>query len=168
MKRQIANIVTGCRILGSVWLLFVPVGTDLLWVLYLLCGLTDLVDGTIARKTNAANGFGTRLDSAADILFSAVALFKFLPVFRLSEWLWAWVAAIAVIRIGNQLWGFLREKRMVSLHTRANKLTGLILFLLPLTLSLIDLDTSVPVVCAIATGAALQEGYYIGTGREII
>lgn len=58
MKKQIASIITVCRILGSIGLLFCPVFSASFYGLYLFCGLTDMVDGTIARKT-AQPGIGT-------------------------------------------------------------------------------------------------------------
>ena len=44
-----------------------------------------------------------------------------------------------------------------------NKLTGLLLFLLPLTLQVIDLEYSAVLIGAVATFAAVQEGYLIRT-----
>lgn len=41
------------------------------------------------------------------------------------------------------------------------------MFLLPLTLSLIELEYSAVIVCAVATFAAIQEGYFIRMGSEI-
>lgn len=49
-----------------------------------------------------------------------------------------------------------------------NKLTGLLLFLFSLTLPFIDWNLSAVVLCAAATFAAIQEGHYIRTGREIV
>ena len=62
--------------------------------------------------------------------------------------------------------GYILQKRFVVLHTAMNKVTGVLLFILPLTLRIIDLRTSGGFVCAIATFAAIQEGHYIRTGRE--
>lgn len=59
-------------------------------------------------------------------------------------------------------------RKMLLLHTVANKAAGLCLFLLPLTMSFVDLRYTAPVVCAIATIAAIQEGYYIATGHHTI
>ena len=64
-----ANIITGCRILCSIFLLFVPAFSHAFYVLYLAAGFTDMIDGTIARKTNTASEFGSRLDTIADIIF---------------------------------------------------------------------------------------------------
>ena len=88
-----ANIVTSCRILFSVLILFSPVFSAWFYTLYLLCGFTDMVDGTIARKTNTDSKFGARLDSVADFIFVVAALIKLLPAMDIPQWLWIWVTA---------------------------------------------------------------------------
>ena len=168
MKKQIANILTGFRILGSIALLFCPVFSAHFYVLYLFCGLTDMIDGTVARWTQSASLFGSRLDTAADLAFTAVSLLKILPVIQLEKWLWIWGGAIAAIKIGCQILGMVRFKRMISLHTISSKMTGLLLFLLPFSLPYIDLQYSASLVCGLATASAIQEGYYLKMGCDII
>ena len=168
MKKQIANIITSSRILSSIGLLNCPVFSDSFYVLYLFCGLTDMVDGTIARKTGAASSFGARLDTVADFLFVIASFVKLVPVIRIPVWIWVWAAVIAMGKLVTLVWGFTQMKQMPSLHTIANKATGLCLFLLPLTMSFVDLRYTAPVVCVIATIAAIQEGYYIATGHHMI
>ena len=168
IKKQIANIITLCRIPGSIGLLFCPVFSDRFYVLYLFCGLTDMVDGTIARKTGAVSEFGSRLDTVADFFFVIVSFVKLVPVIRIPVWIWVWAAVIAVVKLVNLVWGFTQTKQMPALHTIANKATGLCLFQLPLTMSFVDLRYTAPVVCVLATIAAIQEGYYIVTGRNIV
>ena len=168
MKKQIANIIASCRILGSIGLLFCPVFSDSFYVLYLFCGLTDMVDGTIARKTGATSSFGARLDTVADFLFVIASFVKLVPVIQFPVWIWVWAAVIAVVKLVNLVWGILGRKQMPSLHTIANKVTGLCLFLLPLTMSFVDLRYTAPVVCVIATIAAIQEGHYIVKGCDIV
>ena len=168
MKKKIANIITLCRMIGSIGLLFCPVYSACFYGLYIFCGLTDMVDGTIARKTHAASEFGARLDTIADFLFVIASFAKLVPVIRIPVWIWVWAAVIAVVKLVNLLWGFTQMKQMPSLHTIANKATGLCLFLLPLTTSFVDLRYTAPLVCVIATIAAIQEGYYIATGHHTI
>ena len=163
MTKYIANIVTSFRIVGSILLLFFPAFSVEFYVLYILCGFSDMIDGTIARKTNSAGALGAKIDTAADLAFVIASLIKLLPALNLPPWLWIWGVAIAVIKIGNILWGYASKKQFVALHTAMNKVTGLLLFLLPLTLSFIDLKYSSIVVCSIATCAAVQEGVYIAT-----
>ena len=161
LKKQMANILTGFRILGSVLLLFFPVCSVAFYSLYLLCGFTDMIDGTVARKTNSVSRFGEKLDTAADIVFVVVALIKFLPNLPIPQWLWIWGGGIAVMKISNILLGYVFRQQFSAWHTILNKVTGLLLFLLPLTLPIVDFRYSSITVCAVATVAAIQEGIYV-------
>jgi len=163
MKKQLANCITASRILGSILMLFFPVFSVPFYLFYLFCGVTDMVDGTIARKTGAVSGFGEKLDTAADFIFVIISLIKFLPVMDLPKWLWIWIIVIAAIRIGNMGFAVASGKTFVSLHTVMNKLTGLLLFLLPLALHFVELEYSAVLICAVATFAAVQEGCLIRT-----
>ena len=163
MRKQIANIITGCRMLGSVLLLFVPAFSAAFSMIYILCGVSDMIDGTIARKTNSTSELGAKIDTAADLAFVTASLIKLLPTMKIPVWLWIWGGGIAMIKIGNILWGYVFKKQLISLHTVMNKVTGLLLFLLPLTLSFVELKYSSIAVCAMATFAAFQEGIYIAT-----
>ena len=159
MKKHIANIITGSRIVFSLSLLFIPLSSVWFYALYLLCGLSDMVDGTVARRTNSASEFGARLDTVSDFVFMTVALIKFVPYLRISVWLWIWIGVIAMMKLGNAVWGFVRTKKLISPHTVLNKVMGLLLFLLPMTVSFIELTYTLPFVCAVATTAAIHEVY---------
>ncbi len=117
-----------------------------------------MIDGTVARKTNTVSAFGAKLDTAADLLFVAVCLIKLLPILDIPIWLYIWIAVIALIKIINIISVVIKYKRMIAVHSVMNKVTGALLFCLPLTLSFIDLKYSAIVVCAAATFAAIQEG----------
>ena len=126
-----------------------------------------MVDGTIARKTNTVSEFGARLDTIGDFLFFVVTLIKLLPVIHIPKWIWAWIVVIAIIKICNVILGFIYTKKLIALHTVMNKITGLLLFLLPPALQFIEIKYSLIAVCIIATISAIQEGYYIRTGQEV-
>ena len=166
MTKHIANILTGCRIFGSILLLFFPAFSLAFYVTYILCGFSDMIDGTIARKTNSTSEFGSQLDTIADLIFVAASLFKLLPATHIPGWLWIWGGVIAVIKIGNIIWGYVSKKQFISLHTIMNKVTGLLLFLLPLTISFAESKYVAIVVCSIATLSAIQEGLYVITDFE--
>lgn len=168
MKKYIADIVTGLRILGSIVLLFVPVFSVSFYAVYIICGLSDMTDGTIARKTGSSSPFGAVLDTIADLSFASVSLVKILPQLSVPDWLWGWIAVIAVIKITNIITGFILSKRFVSVHSVMNKVSGLLLFLLPLTLHFIELKYSAVIVCAAATASAVQEGYFVWTRRALV
>lgn len=88
-------------------------------------------------------------------------------MFAWPRWLLIWIALIAAVKLVNVICGWIMHRRFVSEHTRMNKLTGLLLFALPLVLPVVDLRLAAGIVCAVATIAAVQEGHYIRTGRLI-
>ena len=161
-----ANTITFFRITASIVLLFCPVFSPAFYVFYIVAGVSDMLDGFVARKTNTASRFGARLDTIADFVLVVVCLIKLLPILRIPAWLYAWIGIIALIKVVNIISGFIVQKRFVTVHSVMNKATGALLFLLPLTISTVPVKTSVIVVCAAATFAAIQEGHFIRTGRE--
>ena len=146
-----ANLITSCRILLSLLLLFFPALSPGFYGLYLAAGLSDMLDGFVARRTNSASPLGAKLDSMADIVFLAVCLIKLLPVLALPVWLWVWAGLIALLRLLNILSGFVCRKKLVLLHTGANKLTGALLFLLPLSLGFLNIAYTAVPLCALAS-----------------
>ena len=160
MKKYIANIITGLRIVLSLPLLFIPLTSAWFYALYLLCGLSDMIDGTVARRTSSASEFGARLDTVSDFVFMTVALIKFVPFLHIPVWMWIWIGIIAMIKLGNAAWGFVRTKKLISPHTVLNKIAGLLLFILPVTISFVDLTYTLPIVCTLATVAAIHEVYF--------
>jgi CDP-diacylglycerol--glycerol-3-phosphate 3-phosphatidyltransferase len=73
MRAQIANTITGSRIICSILLLFIPALSGEFYVAYLLCGFSDMIDGVVARRTNSDSVFGAKFDTVADLVFVFVA-----------------------------------------------------------------------------------------------
>ena len=160
-----ANIITCIRIVLSAALLFSPALSPVFWALYLAAGFSDMIDGAAARKTGTVSELGSRLDTIADVVFTAVCLIKLLPVLDIPAWLYTWIAVIAGIKLLNIAMGYLKQKQFPAVHSVLNNVTGGLLFLFPLTLTWIDLRYSAAAVCAVAAVAAIHEGYLIQTGR---
>ena len=159
-----ANTITCIRIISAIALLFCPVFSPVFYALYITAGVSDIIDGAAARKTGTVSEFGSKLDTAADFVLVVVCLIKLIPVIHIPTFLVIWIIAIAVIRAVNLISGYVVRKETVVLHTAMNKATGILLFVLPLTLTFVDLKYSGAVVSALATFAAVQEGHLIRTG----
>jgi CDP-diacylglycerol--glycerol-3-phosphate 3-phosphatidyltransferase len=157
----VANIITEIRIVLSAALLFCPALSPGFYALYIAAGFSDMIDGAVARRTGTASELGSRLDTIADIVFVLVCLIKLLPVLSVPIWLYIWIAVIALIKLANIAAGYIRHKEFISVHSVINKVTGLLLFVFPLTLTFIELRYSAAVVCMVATAAAIQEGQLI-------
>jgi len=162
----IANVITIFRIAASIVLLFCPVFSPVFYTLYIAAGLSDMLDGFVARKTDTVSKLGARLDTIADFVFVVVCLIKLLPTLRIPVWLYGWIGIIALIKVVNIISGLAVQKKLVAVHSVMNKATGVLLFLLPLTIPAVPLRDSAIVICAAATFAAIQEGHFIRTGRE--
>lgn len=159
-----ANSLTICRIVLCVVLLITDAFSPAFFLAYALAGLTDMLDGYVARKTNSASELGTRLDSIADLVLVIVCLEKLLPAIDVPIWLRAWVAAIAIVKVVNMASGLVVERRLVMPHTVANKVAGLVAFLVPFAIPLFGITAPSTIACTVATFAAVQEGHLIRTG----
>ena len=168
MKKYIANIITSSRIIFSLPLVFIPLSSVWFYVFYLFCGFTDMIDGTIARKTGAVSKWGAKLDTIADFVFMLVCSIKILPLIRIALWLWVWIIIIASIKIFNIALVFIYKKQLISIHSVFNKITGFALLLLPLSLTFVETTYSVATICLLATIAVAQEVYFIAKGQEVL
>lgn len=159
--KQLPNILTGCRILFSVALIFVPLFGLWFFVLYIAAGLTDIADGIAARHLDAESRFGALFDSFADVFFLIICTIRILPVLSIDRWLWIWMLIIVLIKIVSMISALVYKHSLVMLHTPAWKICGGMLFLLPLTINIIPFEIYSSIICCLATFAAIQEGHMI-------
>ena len=164
--KHLPKIITALKIVGSIGLLFCNVAGWQFWTLYVLCGLSDMIDGWLARRLHAESKTGSILDSIADLSFVVCCAIKLLPALSIPSWLWIWAGIIVIIKIVNLISSLIIFKKFYLPHTIANKLTGFLLFHTVPTISWCIIP--IAIVAIIATFAAIQEGNYIGTRREII
>ena len=156
-------IIALLRIAGSLSLLFCDVSGVMFWIIYALCGISDIVDGWLARKLKCVTKTGALLDSLADICFVACLCLLLLPILDLPQWLWLWAGVIVAIKVVNQISALVMYGHCCFPHTTANKATGFLLFIaVPMTLLSI---IPITIVAAISTFAAVEEGHFIRTRR---
>ena len=163
IMKHTANVITTARILLSLLLMvFVPFSIPF-YIFYILCGLTDMFDGFIARKTQTESKFGEKFDTIADIVFIIVCFIKILPVVKIEKWICIWIVVIAIIKVTNIISGYIDQGQFVPKHTIANKLTGVLLFLFPLSICSVKGSYIEVSICVVSTFAAIQEGHIIRT-----
>ena len=163
--KSLPNAISALRFLGAVCLLFFGVESCAFWVIYFVCGLSDMADGHLARKLRCESKTGAMLDSLADLAFVICCCFKLIPALAFPKWLWIWGGVIVVTKIINQISALVMYKKCIFPHTIANKVTGVLLFVgVPLT---VFLESIVPmvIIAVVATFAAVQEGHYIRTEK---
>jgi CDP-diacylglycerol--glycerol-3-phosphate 3-phosphatidyltransferase len=162
--KHIPNILSASRIALCLPLLLVDAMTVPFWVLYLIAGVTDILDGFLARQWGVESKFGARLDSLADFVFVLAVGYKLFPYLKLPAALWVMIALIAMVKIVNAISSFVMKHRQGQspfLHTKANKLTGFLFFIGMMAIGQSYFVPVAWVVACIALFAAIQEGHLI-------
>lgn len=152
-------MLTCLRIIGSLWLIFATPVSEYFLLVYTICGLTDVLDGVLARALKIESALGAKLDSTADLLYYTVMLVRILPQLwsRLPVWIWYAAAAVVAVRIAAYLTAAYKFRCFASLHTYLNKLTGFMLFGLPYMLFTAYLTHYSIGVCVVAALSSLEE-----------
>ena len=131
MKR-IPDMITCLRMAAALCFLFVKPLSGAFFCLYGAAGLSDILDGWLARRLKTVDRRGAVLDSIADLMVAVALTVVLVPVLPWEKWAACWICGIAAVRLASAAVGFVRFRQMVFLHTWSDKVTGLLLFALPL------------------------------------
>ena len=182
--KQIPDLLSASRIVLCLPLLLVDAMTIPFWTLYVTAGTTDMLDGFMARRWGVESKFGARLDSLADFVFVIAVGYKLLPYLKLPIALWMMIGLIALVKVSNAISAYMvkhriecmeqreppnlfgwpsrdRQRQCQFLHTKANKLTGFLLFIGMMTIGQSYFVPVAWVIAFIALFAAIQEGHLI-------
>lgn len=131
--RYLPNYITVFRIISTIILIFMETFSTEFFTVYILAGLSDVVDGWIARRTNNTSETGAKLDSIADLMFYIVMVLKIMPILisRLPMYVWYMLGTVLVLRVISYGIAFVKYRQFASLHTYMNKVTGGVVFLVP-------------------------------------
>lgn len=165
--KHIPNIITVSRIVFSVSLLLMEPLSFSFFIIYFLCGISDIFDGYIARRTKNTSQFGAVFDSVADAVFIGVLLIIFIPMLPWPLWLLFWIGIITLIRFISLAVGFVKYHAFAFLHTYSNKLTGLLLFSFLFLYNILGLTLPAVVLCVAATLSAIEELAINITSKEL-
>lgn len=128
---NLPNALTIARVLAlpfCAWALFKNGGNDpdwqiIAWCMFFVVGMTDVLDGRIARKRNQISSFGTLLDPIADKAFIATALIG-LSLLEKMPW---WVTIVILAReIGITILRFAVIKRGIIAASKGGKIKSLL------------------------------------------
>ena len=157
-RKYIPNILTALRMLGAVLLLLTKTLTLPFYLLHIFCGLTDALDGAFARALHASSRLGAQLDSIADLMFYGVMMGKLMPTLleRMPSSVWWLVGAAVFIRLYAYGVAAVTQHRFSALHTILNKLTGLLVFLVP---GMLALPIAVPLCHGVAVTALISSAH---------
>ena len=165
--KQLPNIISILRIPLSIAMLVVPPFSVLFWIFYLCSGLTDILDGLLARKLHQESPFGSKLDSIADFAFVGCLIIFAIQNMKIPLWLWLCASLIALLRFAGYGIGFYKYHDFTALHTWANKLTGILIFTAPILFCLCGLIFTGVILCVVAFVSACEELIIIIKSKEL-
>lgn len=122
--KKIPNTLSYLRLimLPVLWIIYIRGSIQYLAVLLLITALTDVFDGYCARKLNLVSKYGSKLDSLADHLLSASAIFWTLNIFPEILQNYALVIILwSLLLIISVLIGLVKFGRIGNLHLYSSK-----------------------------------------------
>lgn len=128
----IPNIITLTRIgsLPILYLLFFLDHFTVFAILYSLFGLTDMVDGYLARKLNLVTKTGQFLDSLADILFNvSTAFFLFTRLHELRAQYQTLLAIMIVLGIIYLVTSIVKFSKVNFIHTTLFRIAAVSIYI---------------------------------------
>ncbi len=156
-KINVPNCITSLRIIGTFIMIFTTIFSREFYIVYTICGVTDVLDGFVARITKKTTEFGAKLDSVADLFFYGTMLFKLLPemLSAMPNAMPVMIASLVALRVCSYLIAAFRYKKFASLHTYMNKASGFSCFVMPY---LIWMNVPENIVYSIVYGIAVVAG----------
>jgi len=155
--KSIANYISIARMLLVLTLALTKPLSIAFFAIYLICGISDILDGYIARKTNSESKLGEKLDSIADLIMFMVLIIVLYPIINLTAQIIVWIVIIVTIRAMSMIVVFIKHKTFQILHTFGNKITGLVLFTFPISLAFLQSDVLMYIICVVASISAIEE-----------
>lgn len=156
---NIPNIITITRIAGALSLLAVRPLSPVFFIIYTISGVSDILDGYIARKTHSESELGSKLDSIADIVFYTVMTVKLFPELyaKLPVGIWYTVIIYLILKIISYTVAALKFRVFSSLHTILNKAATLMVFFVPYLLGNSILVPYCTVICTAGIASCTEE-----------
>jgi len=154
----------------SISLLFLFPYPNLFIIGYLLCGISDIMDGYLARRYKWETRLGEQLDSFSDTVFSGVIIYMLIAYTDMIDTQWAiiGIAIVMILRIINFIITKVKFKTWGAIHTLANKATGILLYLYMPAVIIYNTVLFVPgiALCFIALVSSIEEMIILLTSKQ--
>jgi len=155
--KHLANGITVSRFIFAGLLLWTEPFSSFFWVWYLCGGISDLLDGPVARKLHQQSEAGAELDSAADFVFILCVGVAVVRSAVFPAWALTCALFIALVRLAAYGVGYYKFRTFSALHTVLNKAAGALLFAFPVLYRLLGKSAAFWVVCGVALVSAAEE-----------
>ena len=162
-----ANIITSTRIIFAIAMVLVIPFSVPFWIFYILGGLSDFLDGFVARKGKQQSKAGAKFDSIADMVFAIAIAIIVIKNIHISAWIWICIVVITLLR--GVAYGIVlyKYRTFASLHTFLNKVSGVLIFIFPLLYVLLGFNISGIIIFIAAFLSSLEEVLIILKSKDL-
>lgn len=155
--KKIPNILSVLRIVFAPLLMLVEPLSREFFVIYAVCGISDVLDGYLARRNGWESPLGSALDSIGDTLFFIFLFIGMLPVLELGIPMLLWAVGIFALKTVTLAIGAVRFSKLAFIHTFLNKLTGFAIFLFPVFFLILGRAWTTGLLFSLASCASVEE-----------
>ena len=155
--KAIPNCISFSRIIFSFILILIKPLSIAFYIIYIICGFSDIIDGFIARKTGTTSKLGEQLDSMADLIMVVILLIVLYPIINPITEMVIWIISIGIVRLASPIITMKKYKTFAMLHTYGNKFTGIVLFIFPILIPCIHTTVLMYITCVVASISAIEE-----------
>lgn len=139
-------------------------------IMFIIIGVTDKLDGTIARYLNQTSHLGAKLDTMADMVFYpliTIWLYRFAP--EVVDGWWTLVYLLAGLFFAKMILGKIKFGEIPVFHTIGGKTFAASLFFF-MIVAILSPETAAkifPVLCFIGYVNQLEEMYIFMTREKV-
>jgi CDP-diacylglycerol--glycerol-3-phosphate 3-phosphatidyltransferase len=145
------------RIVAALLMLKFPTESNVFWIIYAFCFISDLLDGYLSKDRDKEVKFAPTLDTLADYVFYLCITIKVIGLHSIPRWLIVWTLIILGLHFINYIIGFVKFKSFSNIQTYLNSLTGIIFMLFPLVVSKTGVHAYGVIFVTIGLFACLEE-----------
>ncbi|MHC5373645.1 CDP-alcohol phosphatidyltransferase family protein [Enterococcus sp. LJL120] len=130
--RVLANLFSFSRIIAAPFLIFFGTESWEFLAIYLYCGVSDILDGRIAKSAGIADEAGFHADLIGDLAFLFIALIRLGPQQTLLSWELVWLAGILFFKVVAIVIAYDKFQRFILvMPTFLNRWAWICLFFVP-------------------------------------
>ena len=159
LRKNAANMITVVRIPCAVGIILSTPFSPLFYFFLLIGGLSDALDGIVARKISGDSPLGALLDSISDLCFFGSTVFSVL----IKEYNLIGLSAkvlfsiLCIIRFISYLIQIIKFKQLAPLHTLLNKIASISIFVLLFIIPFIGITTAGCIASIIGIVGGIEE-----------
>jgi CDP-diacylglycerol--glycerol-3-phosphate 3-phosphatidyltransferase len=168
MNRNVPNLISILRILSCALFFIIGNNTTLFFLVATIIGLSDILDGSLARKYKVQSKLGAQLDSIADSVFF-ISIFIYFCVYKTDLLIqYKYVLIIGVCcKILPLIISLAKNRKIISIHTIMNKISGFIVIIGIILIVLFDANQIINIISLVISLAGIEESLIILINKDI-